>query len=331
MERRAPNGLALPMRWLRRPLTRRQALKVGLSVAGAAVAVSWGWPTRRLLAGPTLIPTRPLGRTGAAVTMVGLGGEGVLRTWGRQPDAAAVIHRALDLGITYCDTAPAYSASQDYYGSVLRERRAEIVLASKTHDRSRDGSLRLLEDSLRRLKTDHLDLWQLHNLNEVEELDAIFSRRGAIHALEQARQEGRVRFLGITGHYDPAVLIEAIRRYPFDTVLVALNAADRARLSFSDELLPVATARGMGVIGMKVVARGALLRPEGIRTMQDALGYVLSLPVSTAIVGCRTVEEVEELVRIAQTFAPLSADQMGRLEALARPVAEEANWFKRPA
>lgn len=311
--------------------TRRQFLKQGLATALWTLASAGLLPIRRAvaLARPQPIPTRPLGKTGVHVTIIGLGGEGVLRTWGREREAVAIIHRAVDLGITYCDTAPAYSASQDYYGAALGERRRELFLASKTHDRSRDGSLRLLDESLKRLKTTHLDLWQLHDLRTRDELDVIFSRDGAIHALEEAKQDGRVRFLGITGHYDPNVLVEAIRRHPFDTVLVALNAADRARLSFIDRVLPVTTAHRLGVIGMKVVGRGALLRPGGIETVQDALGYVLSLPVSTAIVGIQTLAELEEVVRVAQRFEPLAPDVLARLEALARPYADEVDWFKR--
>ncbi|MBI3083224.1 MAG: aldo/keto reductase [Candidatus Omnitrophica bacterium] len=278
-----------------------------------------------------VIPKRPLGKTGVSVTIVGLGGEGVLRTWGREREAARVIERALNLGITYYDTAPAYSSSQDYYGAVLGERRQEIFLASKTHDRSRDGSLRLLDESLKRLHTDHLDLWQLHDLRDADDLRQIFApKRGALAALQEARAEGRVRFLGITGHTDPAVLVEALRRFPFDTALVALNAADKARLSFIEGVLPVAQRHGVGVIGMKVVARGALLRPAGPLTAPEAIDYVLSLPgVSTAILGCRTPHEVEENVRIASAFQPLSAERLAVLESRALPFAPMASTFKR--
>jgi aryl-alcohol dehydrogenase-like predicted oxidoreductase len=316
--------------WQRR-LHRRTFLKLGVTTTAGAVLASWLPSIRHLRASEGFIPTRPLGKTAVPVTMVGLGGEGILRTWGRQREAVAVIERALNLGITYCDTAPAYSGSQDYYGAILRERRRGLFLASKTHDRSRDGSLRLLEESLRRLNTDHLDLWQLHDLESVDELDRMFSKGGAIHALEEAKADGRVRFVGITGHYDPDVLVQAIHRYPFETVLVALHAADTFRLSFIERLLPVANAHRLGVIGMKVVARGRLLRPEGSLTMRQALGYVLSLPISTAIVGFATPEEVEEAVEVARSFTPLSAQEMADLEALARPYAEPANWFKRPS
>src|SRR5215475_3041101 len=144
------------------------------------------------------LPRRPLGQTGSDVTLFGLGGEGVLRTYDRAAEAVRVIHRALDHGVNYCDTAPAYAGSLDYYGAALGERRSEVFLASKTHERSRDGSLRLLEDSLRRLRTDHLDLWQLHDLRTPADLDRIFGKGGALEALVQARAQGRVRFLGVT-------------------------------------------------------------------------------------------------------------------------------------
>src|SRR5262245_49807033 len=168
------------------------------------------------LATPSPLPQRPLGQTGVTVTLFGLGGEGVLRTYDRAVEAVRVIHRALDRGVNYCDTAPAYAGSLDYYGAALGERRREIFLASKTHDRTRDGSLRLLDESLRRLRTDHLDLWQLHDLRTVHDLDRIFARGGAVEALVQARDQSRVRFLGLTGHHDPAILLEAMRRFNFD-------------------------------------------------------------------------------------------------------------------
>jgi aryl-alcohol dehydrogenase-like predicted oxidoreductase len=286
------------------------------------------------------LPKRPLGRTGHAASLFGLGGEGVLRTTGRFADAEAVIHRALDQGVNYCDTAPAYAGSLDYYGAALGERRDDVFLASKTHERTRDGSLRLLDESLRRLRTDRLDLWQLHDLRTHADLDRIFTRGGALEALLQARDEGRVRWLGITGHHDPAILLEAMRRFDFDTVLMALNAADVHRLSFARTVLPEAARRGMGVIAMKVCAQGALLQGGGVRgllgqrglTMDEALGYSLSLAgVSLAIVGCRTPAEVDDNARIARAFAPFDADGLQRLEQRTARQAAAGNYYKRPA
>jgi aryl-alcohol dehydrogenase-like predicted oxidoreductase len=161
---------------------------------------------------------------------VSLGGEGILRTTGRAKEAVPVILEALRLGVRYCDTAPAYQQSQDYYGEAFRiagkGARDGVFLASKTHERTRDRALRLLDDSLRRLGTDRLDLWQMHDLREMEEIDVICGRGGALEAAAAAKADGRVRFIGLTGHHDPDVLVEAMRRFPFDNVLVAINPAD---------------------------------------------------------------------------------------------------------
>lgn len=284
----------------------------------------------RDLATKTTLPSRTLGRTGKSISIFGLGGEGILRTHGEMDKAVKVIQRALDLGVTYCDTAPAYASSRDYYGAALGERRREIFLASKTHDRTRDGSLRLLEDSLLRLRTDYLDLWQLHDLRTRDDLERIFSRGGAMEALVQAREEGRVRYLGLTGHQDPAVLVEAMGRFEFDTILVALNAADIHRLSFIRGVLPVATRKGMGVIGMKVCAQGQLLGRGGL-SMQEAVGYTLShAGVSTVIIGCQTPEEVEENARIVRDFQAFGAAQMQALERRTREKAGTYAYYKRP-
>jgi predicted aldo/keto reductase-like oxidoreductase len=265
------------------------------------------------------------------VTLFGLGGEGVLRTYDRAAEAVRVIHRALEHGVNYYDTAPAYAGSLDYYGAALGERRAEIFLASKTHDRTRDGSLRLLEQSLRRLRTTHLDLWQLHDLRTRRDLERIFGPGGALEALVQAREEGLVRFLGLTGHHDPAMLQEAMRRFPFDTALLALNAADIHRLAFIPTALAEAAQRGMGVIGMKIYAQGALLSPDKL-TAEDAMGYVLSLPgVSTVVVGCRTPAEVDDNVRIARQFAAFDPQQLRRLETRTQRYAAACTAYKKSA
>jgi aryl-alcohol dehydrogenase-like predicted oxidoreductase len=280
-----------------------------------------------------LIPHRPLGRTGQHVSQFALGGEGVLRTHGRVPDAVAVIHRALELGVNYCDTAPAYASSLDYYGAALGDRREQVFLASKTHDRTRDGSLRLLDDTLRRLRTDHLDLWQLHDLRTTNDLKTIFARGGALEALVHARAAGRVRFLGITGHHDPSILLEAMQRFEFDTVLVALNAADVCRLSFAQTVLVEAHHRGMGVIGMKIYAAGVLLAGGAdCITPAEAMGYVLSLPgVSTVVIGCSSPAEVDENARIARAFQPFDARVLRELERRAHPRAAHCTAYKKPA
>lgn len=277
----------------------------------------------------TSLPRRTLGKTGREVTIFGLGGEGVLRTHGRLRDAITVIDRALDQGVTYCDTAPAYASSMDYYGAALGERRQDVFLASKTHDRTRDGSLRLLDESLRRLRTDHLDLWQLHDLRTMDDLKRIFARGGALEALQQAKAEGRVRHLGLTGHHDPAILLHAMRQFPFDTLLVALNPADVHRLSFITSVLPEAVRQGIGVIAMKTCAQGRLLADRFI-TMDDCLAYALSLPgVTLAIIGCQTPSEVDDNARIARAFQPLSEQRRQELEERTRQQAAYFSYFKK--
>lgn len=309
-----------------RTLTRREFVKVG--TAGAA-AVALG--SRPSLAQEGM-PERPFGRTGHAVRLFSLGGQATLEKPDTHDESIAIINRAIDLGVNYLDTAAAYGKgiSESYYGEVMRERRREVFLATKTRDRSRDGSLRILERSLKNLQTDRIDLWQLHNVRHQQDLDEIFAKGGALEALVEAREQKMTRFLGITGHYDPAVLARAIERFEFDTVLMALNPADRHRLSFIDGLLPLANRKKMGVIAMKIPARGRLFREGGITSMRDALTYVMTLPISTVIVGCDTVEQLEENIATARSFVPMRSTEMARLEQLTAGYVGEASWFKKP-
>lgn len=312
-------------------INRRDFLKLSVSSLAALGMSGYLLDTKETVSEVTkklAIPTRPLGKTGHNATIFALGGQGTLQVDDEWDTAIKIINKALDLGVNYLDSAALYGPSQDYLGEVMKTRRKEVFLATKTHDRTRDGSLRLLDDSLKRLNTDHLDLWQLHNIRMTSQLDQIFGKGGAIEALEKARAEKMVRFFGITGHFDPFVLAEGIRRYPFDTILMALNAADRHHLSFIENLLPKAKEKNMGIIGMKVPAEGNIFRKNGVRNMEEAMGYVLTLPVSTIIVGCRKAEEVEENVNIAMNFKPFSEAKMKELEAKTKSYAQEASRFK---
>lgn len=273
---------------------------------------------------------RTLGRTGARVEAVSLGGEGILRTWGREAEAVPMILEALAQGVRYCDTAPAYAGSQDYYGAAFRQAgkgaREKVFLASKTHERTRDAALRLLDESLRRLGTDHLDLWQLHDLRELGELDTIFGKGGAIEAVEIAKKDGRIRFVGITGHHDPAILVEAMRRYDVDTVLCAMNPADPARLPFLTTVVPEARRRGVGVIGMKVMAAGRILQ-AGDATPEELIGYGAHF-ADTVIVGMRSPAEVRQNLGIARSLVPKAEAELRALERRLGPRAEEYAYFK---
>ena len=314
-------------------LTRRTFVRSLLGGA-AALGVAGKFGTLQAMTGTDAIRgmgTRPLGQTGHDVRLFSLGGQATLEQPGKTDEAVAIIEKALDLGVNYIDTAATYGkgVSQTYIGQVMKTRRAEVFLATKTHDRTYDGSMRLLEQSLASLQTDRLDLWHLHNVRTEDDLDKIFAKEGALKALEKARDEKTVRFLGITGHRDPFVLRKGIERYPFDTILMALNAADKHEMSFIDNLLPVAVEKKMGIIGMKIPARGKIFREGGIRSMNEAMGYVLTLPVSTVIVGISTLAELEEDVKIATSFTPLTAAEMARLEDLTRSYVADASFFKR--
>lgn len=336
-------------------LDRRDFLRLGAAagaglLTGAVATGSGAAPAATPAPTSPPMPIRNLGRTGHRVPIFSLGGQSAIEQPDNEEAAVAIVERALDLGVNYVDTAAMYGGSerwsQRYIGQVMKRRRGEVFLASKTHDRTRDGSLKLLEESLRLLHTDHLDLWQVHNLSRMEQVERIFAPGGAMEALQQAREQKLVRYLGVTGHADPAVLMAALRRFPFDTLLLALNAADPHRLSFAAELLPLAVEQRLGIIGMKIPARGRLLasrrpppeseqrqaeRPArtGLLTMREAFDYVLSLPVSTVIIGCDSVAQLDENVALARTFTPLSPAQMTALVERSEPVAREALFFRR--
>jgi predicted aldo/keto reductase-like oxidoreductase len=336
-------------------IQRRDVLKLGTAAAAGFVAKGvMGGDAKQIPAlpnnpaTPMAMPIRNLGRTGYQVGIFSLGGQSALEKAENFEVAVPLIERALDLGINYVDTSARYGGvehrwSEQYFGEVMKSRRSEVYLASKSHDRTRDGSWKLLERSLELLKTDHIDLWQMHALSRMSQVDESFAKDGAIEAFVEARDQGIVRHLGISGHADPDVLIAAIERFDFDCVLLALNAADPHHLSFKERLLPLAVEREMGIIGMKIPARGLLLSswqaPDdpnsrfagtvpGKLDMTEAMRYVLSLPVSTVIVGCDDIPQLEENVRIARSFNPMSEQQLAELEQRSEPIHEQSLFFR---
>jgi aryl-alcohol dehydrogenase-like predicted oxidoreductase len=315
-------------------LSRRRFVRTIVGSAAAATLIGHGTGSieafAKTIGDESDMPLRPLGKTGYKAKIFSLGGQATLEEPDRDDEANAIINRAIDLGVNYIDTSRVYGrgVSETYIGRVMKTRRKEVFLASKTRDRSYDGSMRSLDESLKALQTDHLDLWQLHNIRTQEDLDQIFAKDGAIKALEKARDEKKVRFVGITGHKDPFILRKGIEQYPFDSILMALNAADKHRSSFIDNLLPVAVEKKMSIIGMKVPARGKIFREGGITTMKQAMSYVLTLPVSSIIVGISNVKELEENIRIAREFRPLTDAQMKELEELTKPYFADASFFK---
>lgn len=282
---------------------------------------------------PGTMPQRLLGKTGEPVPLLGLGGAGQtpLSSDGREQESAALIQRALELGIRYFDTAASYGPSEDYLGKVLPPHRANLFLASKTDARDYDGAWRELERSLQRLQTDYLDLWQLHHVSFEPELDTIFSQNGAIRALEQAKQQKLVRFGGITGHHDPSIIAEGLRRYPFHTALIPVNAADKHHSHpFIPAVLPLARQQNVGIIAMKVPAYGRLFHSGGLDGMHQAMGYTLSVPgVHSCVIAAETVAQLEHNVSVAQEFKPLSKSAIVEIEQRTAANWEDSTFFRR--
>lgn len=315
---------------------------VGTSMMGAAPLLSSLQSCGGTTPAPK-IPQRPFGKTGETVGIYSLGAQATVEQVGMKEQAIEIVNRCLDLGINYIDTSAWYGkdgtsgeedhlrgTSERHVGEVMKTRRNEVFLATKTHDRTYDGAMRHLESSLKNLQTDVIDLWQIHNVKpgEEEDIDHIFSDEGCMKALIKAQEEKTVRFLGITGHADPDPMKKLVDRYPFDAVLMALNAADRHYNSYIEKLLPTAVEKEMGIIGMKIPARDRIFDHGGILTMKQAMSYTLSLPVSTIIVGIDNLSELEENIEIAREFEPLTADEMLAIENRVQPHHEHLLFYK---
>lgn len=274
------------------------------------------------------IPKRTLGKTGVAATIMGLGGEGVLRTFGYEQKAYQLINRAIDLGINYFESARAYSGSESYYGLALRERRKDLFLTSKSHARDKQGALAHLQETLTNMKTDHLDLWQVHDVRTDEDVKEIFGPRGALEAFREARDKGAVRFIGVTGHQDPLVTKRCIEMFDFDTVLIPVNPAEPFYKSYIDTVIPVASSKGMGIIAMKIYFRGFATRIPGFTGMEPFFRFALSQPVSTAVIGCDDLRQLEENVSFASSFTPMSRREEDELLEFVAPYARQLMYYK---
>jgi aryl-alcohol dehydrogenase-like predicted oxidoreductase len=274
------------------------------------------------------IQKRRLGKTGVDVTLMGLGGEGVLRTFGHDDEAYALINRALDLGMNYFESARAYSGSESYYGKALRERRKEIFLTSKSHARDRKGAVEHLQETLKNMKTDHLDLWQVHDVRTDDDIKEIFGPGGAIEAFAEAKQKGLTRFIGVTGHHNPEILKKCISLFDFDTVLLPVNPAEPQYKSFPDEVIPFARQKNMGIIGMKVYFRGFAARLPWFQFMEPFLRFALSHPVSTVVIGCDSVQQLEENVQFAMKFSPMPNAEMRDLIGKVKPFSRQLMYYK---
>ncbi len=290
---------------------------------GAVLGSTWTSQLKGQALAQDAIPTRRLGKIGydATIFSLGAGGNTPIMDLNQRETGAAIVHRALDLGINYIDTAASYGngASELIVGDVMKDRRDEVFLATKTRQRTAEGLLENeFEQSCERLQTDYIDLYYFHAVQTSEDLDTVLDRNaGPVTVFEQLREEGRIGHIGISSH-SSATLMEAMDRYDFDCVFVTMNPAG---LSMNDpenlrDMLAMAQEKDIGAVAMKIPARGGVLE-RGI-SMEESLGYALSLPIATANIGISSVEILEENVALAKAFTPFDDDKLTELEERAR-------------
>lgn len=288
----------------------------GFTLSGGLLSKAAAWAKDPL---NQPMPTRPLGKTGHDVGIFSLGGQATLEKPGRKDDAIEIINRALDLGVNYIDTANMYGkgVSEEYIGEVMKVRRNEVFLATKSHDYTYDGTMRMFEESLNRLQTDYIDLYQHHYVGGHGQLERLGQKESARDAFRELKEQGVIRFTGVTGH-SSKILSDAIEFHPYDCALITLNAAGAVMNDpeHLDRFFRITAEKEMGVIAMKVMGGGGLLN-RGFKPA-DLLNYVLSQPVSTAIVGISIIPHLEDNVRTAKSFSKLSDEEMERIRMSAQ-------------
>jgi uncharacterized protein len=248
--------------------------------------------------------TRPFGKTGESFPILSFGSQRIVDEHNcTEEEAIEIVNTAIDRGIRYFDVAWIYSMGQaeTRLGKVVKHRRSEMWLATKTWDTTRDGARHQLEESLTRLQTDYVNEWRLHNVWDFARLNEFTGKGGALEAAIQARNEGLVRYISISSHTDPEILIEALNRFPFDSALMATSVLDHFIFSFAEEFLPIANAKGIATVGMKVLGLGSLTQE-----VERSLRYAFSLPLSTVIVGMETMAQLEQNLAIAESFTPMT-------------------------
>jgi aryl-alcohol dehydrogenase-like predicted oxidoreductase len=272
------------------------------------------------------IPQRPFGNTGVSISALGLGGHHL----GDAADvntAHRIVHQALDGGVTFFDNCWEYhrGKSEVWMGSALKGRRDKVFLMTKVCTHGREGVLatRMLEESLNRLQTDHLDLWQIHGVAFDNDAALFMRSHGAAEALLKAKQQGKVRFLGFTGHKDPKIHLSFLNTgFPFDAAQMPLSPFDATFRSFEQQVVPELRKRNMAILGMKPFQGAGPAIEKGVFTADELLRYAMSLPVTVTITGMEKPDIVEQDLAIAQNFKPLSPDEMGALRQRAVQYAD---------
>lgn len=276
------------------------------------------------------VPRRALGKTGVAVSALCFGGA----HWGRIKDDAEAIHllhEAIDAGVTFLDNAWEYNGgrSEDMMGRALKGRRHQVILMTKvcSHGRDKTVALQQLEESLRRLRTDYLDLWQIHEVVYPDDPERHFALNGAAEALLEAKRQGKVRFIGFTGHKDPKLHLKMLQyNFPFDTCQLPLNVFDGTYRSFEREVLPVLNQQGIAPLGMKSLSGNAASITEGIVTVEEAFRYVLSLPIASLVSGIDSTAVLRQNLEIVKRFTPLTAAEMQALRSRTAAYAADGRY-----
>jgi predicted aldo/keto reductase-like oxidoreductase len=279
---------------------------------------------------PDQVPQRPLGKTGVQISALGVGGYHLGSTKDQQ-EANELVARALDAGINFFDNCWDYhdGLSEERLGVALKGKRDQAFVMTKvcTHGRGKDVAMQQLEESLRRLQTDHLDLWQIHEVIYYNDPDLIFAPGGAAEALLAAKQQGKVRFVGFTGHKDPAIHLRMLTQdFPFDTVQMPLNCLDATFRSFETQVMPEANRRGIAVLGMKSMGGSGEIVSHGAATPSDALRYAMSLPAATTISGMDSLGVLEQNLAIAKGFRPMKPEEMQALRERVRVFAADGRY-----
>jgi aryl-alcohol dehydrogenase-like predicted oxidoreductase len=323
-----------------RPVNRRQVLK-RIGTLGAALAFGNSWHLAQALSQPREssigsekgtgeIPRRPLGQTGIQVSALALGGWH-LGTVKDEQEALRIVHEAIDAGLTFMDNAWDYhkGRSEEVMGKGLKGRRQQAFLMTKvcTHGRDKKVGMRQLEQSLRRLNTDYLDLWQIHEVVCHDDPDLIFAPGGVAEALLEAKQQGKARLIGFTGHKDPSIHLQMLQQnFPFDTCQLPLNVFDWSFHSFERQILPELTRRHIAPIAMKTLCGKAEPIKQKIMTVEEALRYALTLPVATIVNGIDSLEHLRQNLDIVRRFTPMTAQEMDTLRKRVAGHAEDGRF-----
>lgn len=311
-------------------VSRRNFMKMAIATSVLAAAGPRVWAAE----GSSEIPRRELGRTGEKVSCIGLGGSHIGKVKGEQ-ESIRIMRTAIDRGLNFMDNSWDYNdgdgASETRMGKALRDGyRDKVFLMTKVDGRTKKAAMQQLDESLRRLQTDHLDLWQLHEVIRLEDPDQAFAEGGAIEALKEAKQSGKCRYIGFTGHKDPAVhlrMLEAAAKHDFhfDTVQMPLNVMDAHFRSFEHQVLPKLLEQGIGVLGMKSMGSGVILK-SGVVKPIECLHYALNLPTSVVITGIDSMKILDQAIEAAKTFQPMSTEQVASLLARTADAAKEGKF-----